>query len=200
MLWFSSGDAEREPVSYTHLDVYKRQTVYHIKHNVKYIMSFPEEKSCRIIVLDNNVPQISLYYHPIKDDSVLQAERDDWNVSYELGDTWKNARKIKLKNSSLFKIDVLVYPQLAFKNLVITQIYQVLFDLSPAIEVSLWKGMKLTAQLKIPVYNDGYGRFEDKVHPGHITISQRFRLPDNVFGKVTVGCFSANQYLSLIHI
>ena len=59
---------------------------------------------------------------------MLQAERDDWNVSYELGDTWKNARKIKLKNSSLFKIDVLVYPQLAFKNLVITQIYQVLFD------------------------------------------------------------------------
>ena len=125
-------------------------------------MGLPEEKSCRIIVLDNNVPQISLYYHPIKGDSVLQAERDDWNVSYELGDTWKNARKIKLKNSSLFKIDVLVYPQLAFKNLVITQIYQVLFDLSPAIEVSLWKGMKLTAQLKIPVYNDGYGRFEDK--------------------------------------
>ena len=31
---------------------------------------------------------------------MLQAERDDWNVSYELGDTWKNARKIKLKNSS----------------------------------------------------------------------------------------------------
>ena len=29
---------------------------------------------------------------------MLQAERDDWNVSYELGDTWKNARKIKLKN------------------------------------------------------------------------------------------------------
>ena len=87
-----------------------------------------------------------------------------------------------------------MYPQLAFKNLVITQIYQVLFDLSPAIEVSLWKGMKLTAQVKIPVYNDGYGRFEDKVHPGHITISQRFRLPYNVFGKVAVGCFSANQY------
>jgi len=108
-------------------------------------MGLPEEKSCRIIVLDNNVPQISLYYHPIKGDSVLQAERDD-------------------------------------------------FDLSPAIEVSLWKGMKLTAQLKIPVYNDGYGRFEDKVHPGHITISQRFRLPYNVFGKVTVGCFSADQY------
>ena len=68
-----------------------------------------------------------------------QAERNDWNVSYELGDAWENARKIKLKNSSLFKIDVLVYPEFSFKNVIITQIYQVLFDLSPAIEISLWK-------------------------------------------------------------
>ena len=52
---------------------------------------------------------------------MLQAERDDWNVSYELGDTWKNARKIKLKNSSLFKIDILVYPEFSFKNVIITQ-------------------------------------------------------------------------------
>ena len=59
---------------------------------------------------------------------MLQAERDDWNVSYELGDTWKNARKIKLKNSSLFKIDILVYPEFSFKNVIITQIYQILFD------------------------------------------------------------------------
>lgn len=87
-----------------------------------------------------------------------------------------------------------MYPQLAFKNLVITQIYQVLFDLSPAIEVSLWKGMKLTAQVKIPVYNDGYGKYEGKVHPGNLTLSQRFRLPYNVFGKVTVGYFNADQY------
>lgn len=157
-------------------------------------MGLPEKKACRIIVLDNNVPQISLYYHPIMGDTVPQAERRDWNVSYDLGGTWKEARKVKTKNSSLFKVDVLVYPQLAFKNLIITQIYQVLFDLSPAIEVSLWKGMKLTGMLKIPVYNDGYGQFEDRVHPGHLTISQRFRLPYNIFGKATAGYFNADRY------
>ena len=27
-------------------------------------MGLPEQKPCRIIVLNNNVPQISLYYHP----------------------------------------------------------------------------------------------------------------------------------------
>lgn len=153
-----------------------------------------EGKTCRVVVLNNNVPQISLSYHPIKGDTVPQVERRDWNVSYELGDTWKEARKIKLKNRSLFKIDVLVYPQLAFKNLILTQIYQVLFDLSPAIEVSLWKGMKLTAQVKFPVYNDGYGIYEGKIHPGHLTISQRFRLPYNIFGRVTAGYFNMDRY------
>ena len=114
-------------------------------------MGLPDEKPCRIIVLNNNVPQISLYYYPIEGDTLSQAERRDWNVSYKLDDAWNKARKIKLKNSSLFKVDVLVYPQLALRNLILTQIYQVLFDLSPAVEVSLWKGMKLTAQMKNPV-------------------------------------------------
>ena len=157
-------------------------------------MGLPGEKPCRVIVLDNNIPQISLYYHPVKGDTTAVAERKDWNVSYDLGDTWKQTGKIKKKNSSLFKVDILVYPQLAFKNLVINQIYQVLFDLSPAIEVSLWKGMKLTGQLKIPIYNDGYGIYEDKIHPGHLTISQSFRLPYDIFGKVTVGYFNTDRY------
>ena len=32
-----------------------------------------------------------------KGDSVLQAERDDWNVSYELGDTWKKCTENKVE-------------------------------------------------------------------------------------------------------
>lgn len=157
-------------------------------------MGLPDKKVCRIIVLDNNIPQISLCYHPIIGDTVPEVERRDWNVSYDLGDSWNAVRKVKKKNSSLFKVDVLVYPQLSFKNMIITQIYQALFDLSPAVEVSFWKGMKLTGQVVIPVYNDGYGVLEEKVHPGHVTVSQSFRLPYNIFGKLTAGFFNAYQY------
>ena len=155
----------------------------------------PTYKPCRIVVLDNNVPQLSLYYQPIIGDSVLEAKREDWKVSYELGSSWNKVRKeIELENSSLFKVDVLVYPGLSLKNLIITQIYQVLFRLSPAVEVSLWKGMKLTAQLRIPIYNDGYGALNDKVSPGFLTVSQSFRLPYNVFGRFTVGGFNFDRY------
>lgn len=156
----------------------------------------PEGKTCRLIVTKLNIPQISLTSTPkaIQADSTQVTSREDWNVSYELGDSWKEVKKEKKKNSSLFKVDILVYPQLSFKNLIITQIYQVLFDLSPTIEVSLWEGMKLSGQLRVPVYNDGYGYLEDKVHPGHITLSQRFRLPYNIFGKATLGYYNMDRY------
>ncbi len=157
-------------------------------------MGLPEEKPCRIIFLDNNVPQISLYYQPIVGDSVPEASRADWTVGYNLGNGWKQVRKVKKRNSSLFKVDILVYPELSFKNLVITQIYQVLFDLSPAIEVSLWKGMKLAAQVKFPVYNDGYGKLAGKVQPGFIAATQSVRLPYNIFGELAVGTFNGGRY------
>ena len=69
-----------------------------------------------------------------------------------------------------------------------------MFSLNPAIEVSFWPGMKLTGQLIVPVYNDGYSIYQDKVHPGFLTLSQRFRLPYNIKGKATVGYFNADRY------
>ena len=102
------------------------------------------------------MPQISLYYQPSFKDSTVNISRQDWEVSYNLGNSWNKVKRNKKANSSLYKVDITIYPELSLKNLVITQIYQVLFNLSPAIEVSFWKGMKFTAQMVIPVYNDGY--------------------------------------------
>ncbi len=153
-------------------------------------MGLPEKKPCRIIVLDNNVPQLSLYYHPIKGDVVPQAERRDWNVSYDLAGTWKEARKIKVKNSSLFKVDVVVYPDFYFRNLRLSRIYDVLFQLSPAIEISLWQGMKFSGQITFPIVNYGYGTMYERIEPGYITLSQTVRLPQRFFITATTGFFS----------
>ena len=135
-----------------------------------------------------------MLYNPIIGDSVPEVSRRDWDVSYSLGNSWKKADKVKRKNSSLFKVDVVIYPELSLKNLIITQIYQALFNLSPAVEVSLWKGMKLTAQIVVPIYNDGYPYLYDKVHPGFIGISQKLRLPYNIWGTFTIGHFSSERY------
>ncbi|WP_051007724.1 hypothetical protein [Phocaeicola abscessus] len=152
----------------------------------------PAEKRCRVIVTDNNIPQVALSYYSPHDSATVRPA--DWNVSYQLDESWEKVKKKPKRNSSLFKVEVVVYPQLSYKNMIITQIYQILFDLSPAVEVSLWPGGKLTGMVKIPLYNDGYGVLEDQVHPGHLTISQRFRLPYHIKGKATFGYFNTDRW------
>ena len=156
-------------------------------------LGLPENKRCKVIVTHLDVPELSLTYEP-QATTDTNAERRHWNTSYELGDSWKTVKREKKKNSSNFKVDILVYPQLSYKNMIITQIYQALFTLKPAIEISFWPGMKLTGQVIIPVYNDGYGTLNDKVQPGFLTLSQKFRLPFNIKGKATIGGFDMDRY------
>ena len=177
-------------------DVYKAQGVGIAKAiDVIQRLGLPNAKRCKVIVTHLEVPELSLTYQPaIGNDTTSVANIANWNTSYEIGDNWNEIKKEKAQNSSRFKVDIVIYPQLSFKNLIITQIYQVLFTMNPAVEVSLWPGMKFTGQIVIPVYNDGYSIYQDKVHPGYITLSQRFRLPFNIKGKATIGYFNADRY------
>jgi hypothetical protein len=148
-------------------------------------------KACRVILLDNNVPQVSIYFQPTPEKPVPDYRA--WTVSYDLGETWKKVPKREVQNSSLFKVDFVVYPELKLKNLIITQIYQVLFNLSPAVEVSLWKGMKLTGQVVFPIVNE-YGDEFRQIREGYISLTQSVRLPHNIFLTGTVGTFNNDRW------
>lgn len=149
-----------------------------------------EQKTWKVFVTNRNVPEIS----------ITKETGYQWTALYDLGDDWDIVKKEKKKNSSLFNVDLVVYPQLALENIILNQVYWWKFNLSPALEVSLWPGMKLSAMLKLPVYNDGYGPLEDKVHPGNLTLSQRFRTLDKLQGKLTLGYFSNDTYGADLHL
>ena len=156
----------------------------------------PKGKQCKVILTQLDIPQLALTYYPkdINNYTLTKNDHKNWETSYDLDNSWKEVKKEKKKNSSRFKVDIVIYPELSYKNLIITQIYQALFTLNPAIEVSFWPGMKLTGQVIIPIYNDGYGKLKDKVQPGFLTLSQSFRLPYNIKGRATIGYFNANRY------
>ena len=141
----------------------------------------------KIIGLNIGVPEVTMTYDP---------GRGAWSTTRRLDDSWDEVRSQPKVASSVGKTDILIYPQVSLKNLIINQVYQSLWQLYPALEVSLWPGMKFTYQLKLPIYNDGYGQLEDKIHPGMISLSQRFRDPWhlNINGKLTLGYFSNNRY------
>ena len=147
----------------------------------------PEDKLTTVIATYYGVPQVSLTYVP-----VLHR----WISSYRLDESWDKVRKEEKLNKSAGKTDLVIYPQLSLKNLVITQVYQTLWDVAPTFDAHLWKGGRFSAQLKIPVHNSGYGYREGLVHPSMISLSQRFRVPYNVnlFGKFTLGSFSNSRY------
>lgn len=150
----------------------------------------PQDKVCRLIILNNNVPMISLCCNAGGDKEIT---RHDWNVSYDLGDSWELVKGEKRQNSSLYKVDFLVYPSFSFRNVRLSVMYEFQINVSPAMEVSLWKGSKLSAQLVIPVLNQ-YSYLYDDVRPGMITLSQTVRLPYNTFLTGTVGIFSGERW------
>lgn len=153
-------------------------------------------KRCRVIVTRQEFPEMSLIYEPLREDTTVTAK---WQATYDITESWKEVKKEKKRNSSRYKVDIMIYPSFSFQNMDITKVYQVMFSLNPAIEVSFWPGMKLTGQVILPLIVDtkGYAAYSPlykKVRPGFITLAQRFRLPFNIKGKATVGCFNQDQY------
>lgn len=157
----------------------------------------PTNKRCKVIVTNLEIPELSLTHEPTGNKSV--GNEANWQASYDIGDSWEIVKKEKKISCSRFKADLLIYPQLSFQNMDITKIYQVMFSLNPALEISLWPGMKFTGQIALPLYVDtkGYAAYSPlykKVRPLFITLSQRFRLPFNIKGNATIGYFNANRY------
>ena len=156
----------------------------------------PKGKRCKVIVTRQEIPEMALTYEPLSEETTDAAK---WQASYDITDSWKEVKKEKKKNSSRYKVDILIYPSFSFQNMDITKVYQVMLSLNPAIEVSLWPGMKLTGQVILPLIVDtkGYAAYSPlykRVRPGFITLAQRFRLPFSIKGKATIGIFNQDQY------
>ena len=144
-------------------------------------------KPVKLIGTAYRIPELTITYDP---------GTGRWRSTKRLDASWDAVRKEPLLNNSFGKSDLAIYPALSLTNLIITQVYQSLWELKPALSVSLWPGAQFTYQLVIPVFTDFFDASAKKVHPGFITFSQRFRDPWhlNVLGKFSVGNFSTNRF------
>jgi hypothetical protein len=132
-----------------------------------------------------------------RSDTSVTANMDtSLQISYDTRKSWNKVKKNRPLTPNDFRFDLVFYPQLFIANLTFEKIYEVQFNIAPALEVSLWKGMLLTAQVILPIYSDCkvYGEASKKVRPGFLVISQDFRLPGPLFGKVSVGNFNYERY------
>lgn len=103
----------------------------------------------------------------------------------------KRILRTKPENSTRNKFDLVIYPEFSFRNVRLNRIYDVMLNLSPAFEFSLWKGNTITAQVVFPLVNKDYGYFYSKIRPGFLTISQDFTFPKAWYMRLSAGNFNS---------
>lgn len=157
--------------------------------------------SIKVITLVNDLPMIVTNYEnqdrkANKGGIIPGIEASPkFTISYHTDQIWKSLRNIKPQDSHVNKFDLVFYPQFSVMNVLFHQFYEVELNIAPALEVSLWRGMKFTGQIIFPLATHFlYGSESYLVRMGFLTIAQEFRLPGAVLGRGVVGNFNNNRY------
>lgn len=151
-----------------------------------------------LIVLENEVPQLSI----VLTDSLMADYRGGkatleevyrrMGISVDTDRATKALKGADKINSSAWKADIVVYPQLYLENSRFDRLYMYGVSIGPAVEMQLWKGAMLTAQVLLPVATNTHGEYK-KVRPGIVAVAQEWRWKRNFFGRVTAGNFTDNR-------
>lgn len=162
----------------------------------------PENASIELLQLRFDIPQITTKvdaetWLAFRKDSVFNEQIDSTlSVSNIISDKWGGLKKTKPLKHNTFKFDLVFYPQIFLSNILFYNIYEVQFNIAPALEFSLWKGSQFTTQVILPIYSDiqVYGEEGEKVRPGFLVLSQNFRFGKLWFGNASIGNFNNHRY------
>ncbi len=115
-------------------------------------------------------------------------------IDLNYDESWKvlNRSGVDKTNSSSWKMDFVVYPELMLSNTTFDALYKYYFNLAPALEMQLWKGAKLTLQAEFPIVTNLKGQYK-KVRPGFITLEQNFYLTHGFSVRLVGGNFNNNR-------
>ena len=153
----------------------------------------------QMVVLDNNIPQLGItlpekLITEYKEKQITLAEvYRQMGISYDTEEAMRMLRKAhKTINSSAGKVDIVVYPEVKLENSSFDRLYTYYVNLAPAVEMALWKGAELTAQVVFPIATNLKGQYE-KIRPGVIALAQEFYFGKGFLGRVAAGNFTNNR-------
>lgn len=153
----------------------------------------------QMVVLDNNIPQLCItlpekLITEYKEKQITIAQvYQQMGISYDTEEAMRMLKKThKTINSSAGKVDVVVYPEVKLENSSFDRLYTYYVNLAPAVEMALWKGAELTAQVIFPIATNLKGQYE-KIRPGVIALAQEFYFGKGFLGRVAAGNFTNNR-------
>lgn len=160
----------------------------------------------QLVVLENRIPRLCINLPDTLTEAYRNGEISLIQVYQQMGITVDTDAAMKaLKNAgqeevpSAWKVDLMIYPDLFLENNTFDELYTYAINLNPAVEMALWKGGKMTAQVILPVATNLSGEMK-RIRPGIIALSQNVRFRHNIFGKMTVGNFTNNRYGAQLEI
>lgn len=166
------------------------QTVIPLSEDYKELCLVMQLHGIPVIQLILNIDNINDY----RSGKILPEDfRDSINASYEIGHFQQQLKHYPKKNPSFNKLDIVVHPQIKAQFGNYSNPLKLQINIAPAANISLWKGMKLRAQVVFPLYNE----FEEEgnyIRPGLLTISQLIKLPSSSFASINVGYFTNERY------
>ena len=160
----------------------------------------------QLVVLENRIPRLCINLPDTLTAAYRNGEISLTQVYQQMGITVDTDAAMKaLKNAgqeevpSAWKVDLVIYPDLFLENNTFDELYTSAINLNPAVEMALWKGGKMTAQVILPVATNLSGEMK-RIRPVIIALSQDVRFRHNIFGKMTVGNFTNNRYGAQLEI
>lgn len=151
-----------------------------------------------LVVLEDRVPQIAVR---IPEEAVAGYRAGAWSweqlvgslqIGYDTDEDMRQLEAVKALNRSAGKVDLVVYPEVVLNNSWLDKLYGTVINLSPAVEVGLWKGASFTGQVIFPIWNNMKGEM-DYIRPGMLVFRQELRFPHNLFATLNAGNFNGNR-------
>jgi len=165
---------------------------------IKIVAKYLEEKMNLVLIPQfRNIPMICIKIPFISNSepgnkkvSGILFENIDVSMNVEF--YWKKIKNIQLKNSTEFKTDIIVSPQIKARFGNYDKIAETQINIAPEARASFWKGMSISAQAILPLHNE-LDSIGNNIRPGLITVNQFVRLPFNTFASGTLGYFTENR-------
>lgn len=165
---------------------------------IRSLVAIPPANTLQLVILDNAIPQlcITLPARLIKAYQSKECSLEDLYRTMDITVSTRHAMK-ELKGArsyyrSFGQTDLVLYPGVMLANNLRTKLYRYAVELQPALEMQLWKGALIRAQVCLPLVNNEEGKW-DCIRPGYLTLSQRFRWGNHWQGDVTAGNFSNDR-------
>lgn len=158
-----------------------------------------ENGELRMAVMDaNGLPQLEI----CMDKKLVAAYRNgeatlhdvfgQMELSCSTDRTLALLKGTETKEKSAWRPDLVVYPHLFLENTSFDRLYKYAIALAPAIEMPLWKGAELSAQVILPIVGNQKGELK-QVRPGIVAVRQGFYLKKNWTLQLTAGQFTNHR-------